>query len=71
MIYAVGRRGATEGGRGCLRWLAAHLPAITGSCAARGDLAEILAPSGPEGVTFEGPDGAGLAWELVVGLPSG
>ena len=35
------------------------------NCAARGDLVEISAPSGPEGGTFEGPDGAGFAWELV------
>ena len=40
------------------------------NCAARGDLVEILAPSEPEGGTFEGPDGAVTAWELV-DLPSG
>ena len=40
------------------------------NCAARGDLVEISAPSGPEGTTFEGPYGARFAWELV-GLPAG
>ena len=39
------------------------------NCAARGDLVEISAPSGPEGGTFEGPDEDGFEWELV-GLPS-
>ena len=28
------------------------------NCAATGGLVEMLVPSGPEGVTFEGPDGA-------------
>ena len=30
----------------------------------------MLAPSGPEGDTFEGPDGAGFAWKLA-GLQAG
>ena len=40
------------------------------NCAARGDFVKFLAPSGPEGGTFEGPDGDGLAWDLV-GFPAG
>ena len=36
----------------------------------RGLFTRNLAPSGPEGMTFEGPYEARFAWELVV-LPSG
>ena len=64
MIYAMERRGVTEGGRGCAPSIAVDRgPSTNGcgaNCAARGDLVEILAPSEPDGGegAFEGLDGA-------------
>ena len=71
MIYAMGRRGTTEGGQGCNPSVAGHRPTAA---------VRIVLPEATwlkfrlrqdlRGETFEGLDGAGFAWELV-DLPPG
>ena len=54
----------------CIMSCGPNLRGCAKNCAPRGDFIKNLTAVEPEGMTFEGPDGAGFAWDLV-GLPAG